>query len=76
MAKVLGFDPQNKIINELEQKVKLQEQLIAELIKLNEAYEVEVKRLVEEYDSLHRRYSIVHSPQTISYTTVKNNLTL
>lgn len=57
MAKVLGFDPQNKMIEELEQKIKLQESLITELVKLNEAYEVEVKRLVEEYDSLHRRYS-------------------
>lgn len=57
MAKVLGFDPENKTIYDLEQKVKLQEALITELVKLNEAYEVEVKRLVEEYDSLHRRYS-------------------
>ena len=57
MAKVLGFDPQNKTIDELEQKVKLRDKMIEELMKLNESYEIEVKRLVEEYDKLYSKYA-------------------
>lgn len=57
MAVVLGHNPQQS--NEyfaLTQKVKLQQQLIEELMKLNAGYEEEVKRLVSEYDKLYERY--------------------
>jgi len=63
MAKVLGFDPENKKVYELEKKIKLQEELITELVKLNQSYESEVKRLVTEYDTLHRKYQM---SQTLS----------
>jgi hypothetical protein len=55
MAKVLGFNPQQSYI-EMEDTIKLQRSLIEELIKLNEGYEAEVKRLVGEYDKLYERY--------------------
>jgi len=52
MAKVLGFNPQQSYI-EMEDTIKLQRSLIEELIKLNEGYEAEVKRLVGEYDKMY-----------------------
>jgi hypothetical protein len=55
MAKVLGFNPQQSYI-EMEDTIKLQRSLIEELIKLNEGYEEEVKRLVGEYDKLYEKY--------------------
>jgi hypothetical protein len=55
MAKVLGFNPQQSYI-EMEDTIKLQRSLIEELIKLNEGYEQEVKRLVGEYDKLYEKY--------------------
>ena len=39
MAKVLGFEPENKKVYDLEQKIQLQEKLIEELLKLNKGYE-------------------------------------
>ena len=44
MAKVLGFEPENKKVYDLEQKIKMQEGLIEELLKLNQSYEEEVRR--------------------------------
>jgi len=55
MAKVLGFNPQQSYI-EMDNTIKLQQSLIEELIKLNEGYEGEVKRLVGEYDKLYEKY--------------------
>ena len=57
MAKVLGFEPENKKVYDLEQKIKMQEGLIEELLKLNQSYEEEVRRLVGEYDKLYIKYS-------------------
>lgn len=57
MAKVLGFEPENKKIYDLEQKIQMQEKLIEELVKLNQSYEAEVHRLVGEYDKLYIKYS-------------------
>ena len=57
MAKVLGFEPENKKVYDLEQKIQLQEKLIEELLKLNKGYEEEVQRLVGEYDKLYIKYS-------------------
>jgi uncharacterized coiled-coil protein SlyX len=56
MAKVLGFNPNASEVYELSEKVKLQQQLIEELVKLNAGYEQEVKRLVGEYDKLYEKY--------------------
>jgi hypothetical protein len=54
MAKVLGFNPtQTNDYFELANRVELQQKLIEELIKLNEGYEAEVKRLVGEYDKMY-----------------------
>jgi len=55
MAQVLGFNPQQSYI-EMEDTIKLQRSLIEELVKLNEGYEAEVKRLVGEYDKLYEKY--------------------
>jgi hypothetical protein len=55
MAKVLGFNPQQSYI-EMEDTIKLQRSLIEELVRLNEGYEAEVKRLVGEYDKLYEKY--------------------
>lgn len=55
MAKVLGFNPQQSYID-MENTIKLQRSLIEELIKLNEGYEAEVKRLVGEYDIVYENY--------------------
>jgi hypothetical protein len=55
MAKVLGFNPQQSYI-EMEDTIKLQRSLIEELVRLNEGYESEVKRLVGEYDKLYEKY--------------------
>ena len=55
MAKVLGFNPQQSYID-MENTIKLQRSLIEELIKLNEGYEAEVKRLVGEYDKIYDLY--------------------
>jgi hypothetical protein len=52
MARVIGHDLR-QYHNELSDKVRLQEKLIDELVKLNENYEVEVKRLVDEYNKLY-----------------------
>jgi hypothetical protein len=52
MAQVIGHDLR-QYHNELSDKVRLQEKLIDELVKLNENYEVEVKRLVDEYNKLY-----------------------
>jgi predicted ATPase len=57
MAVVLGNNPQQS--NEyfmLVQKVKLQTQLIEDLMKLNMGQEEEIKRLVSEYDKLYEQY--------------------
>ena len=55
MAKVLGFNPQQSYID-MEDTIKLQRSLIEELIRLNEGYEAEVKRLVGEYDKIYELY--------------------
>ena len=55
MAKVLGFNPQQSYID-MENTIKLQRSLIEELIRLNEGYEAEVKRLVGEYDKIYELY--------------------
>jgi hypothetical protein len=55
MAKVLGFNPQQSYI-EMDDTIKLQRSLIEELVRLNEGYEGEVKRLVGEYDKLYEKY--------------------
>jgi hypothetical protein len=55
MAKVLGFNPQQSYI-EMEDTIKLQRSLIEELVRLNEGYEAEVKRLVGEYDKIYELY--------------------
>ena len=55
MAKVLGFNPQQSYI-EMADTIKLQKSLIEELVRLNEGYEAEVKRLVGEYDKLYEKY--------------------
>jgi hypothetical protein len=57
MAKVLGFNPPNESYVELHDKIKLQKSLIEELVKLNEGYEEEVKRLVGEYDKIYGLYT-------------------
>lgn len=57
MAKVLGFDPQAQQIYDLEQKIQLRDRMIEELMKLNDSYETEVKRLVDEYDKLYSKYA-------------------
>lgn len=57
MAKVLGFrDDIVEKYRELEQQSQLQKSLIEELVKLNEGYEDEVKRLVGAYDTLYEKY--------------------
>jgi hypothetical protein len=57
MAKVLGFNKTgNDDYFELLQRAELQQKLITDLIKLNEAYEAEVKRLVGEYDIVYQNY--------------------
>lgn len=62
MAVVLGHNPQQTSdYFELSQKVKLQQQLIEELMKLNAGYEEEVKRLVGEYDKLYEKYQKLQS---------------
>lgn len=62
MAVVLGHNPQQtNDYFELSQKVKLQQQLIEELMKLNAGYEEEVKRLVGEYDKLYEKYQKLQS---------------
>lgn len=58
MAKVLGFNPQQSYI-ELQDTIKLQRSLIEELVKLNEGYELEVKRLVGEYDKIYVLYTTI-----------------
>jgi len=56
MAKVLGFDNDIRQKNrELESTLILQRSLIEELVKLNEGYEEEVKRLVTAYDALYEK---------------------
>jgi hypothetical protein len=59
MAKVLGFNPPNESYVELNDTIKLQRSLIEELIKLNEGYEEEVKRLVGEYDKIYVLYTTI-----------------
>jgi len=57
MAVILGNNPtQTNDYFELSEKCKLQQSLIDELIKLNQGYEAEVKRLVGEYDKLYEKY--------------------
>jgi len=57
MAKVLGFNPQQTSdYFELTQKVRLQQQLIEDLAKLNFGQQEEIKRLVGEYDKLYEKY--------------------
>ena len=56
MAKVLGFNPPKESYVELHDTIRLQRSLIEELIKLNDGYEAEVKRLVGEYDKLYEKY--------------------
>jgi hypothetical protein len=57
MAKVLGFDNDIRQKNrELESTLELQRSLIEELVKLNEGYEEEVKRLVTSYDALYEEH--------------------
>jgi hypothetical protein len=56
MAKVLGFNPPKESYVELHDTIRLQRSLIEELIKLNEGYEAEVKRLVVEYDKIYELY--------------------
>lgn len=56
MATIIGKDPQSQQIYELEQKVQLRDRMIEELMKLNDGYETEVKRLVDEYDKLYSKY--------------------
>jgi hypothetical protein len=56
MAKVLGFNPPKESYVELHDTIRLQRSLIEELIKLNEGYEAEVKRLVVEYDKIYDLY--------------------
>ena len=58
MAKVLGFNPQQSYV-ELHDTIKLQRSLIEELVKLNEGYEEEVKRLVGEYDKIYVLYTTI-----------------
>ena len=58
MAKVLGFNPQQSYID-MENTIKLQRSLIEELVKLNEGYEEEVKRLVGEYDKIYVLYTTI-----------------
>jgi hypothetical protein len=55
MARIIGHDL-TAYHNELTDKVALQAKLIEELVKLNENYEVEVKRLVDEYNKLYVKY--------------------
>lgn len=57
MATIIGKDPQAQQIYDLEQKVQLRDKMIEELMKLNDSYEVEVKRLVDEYDKLYSKYA-------------------
>jgi hypothetical protein len=67
MAKVLGFNPPNESYVELHDTIRLQRSLIEELIKLNEGYEGEVKRLVGEYDKLYEMYlSVVKELQKVN----------
>jgi hypothetical protein len=56
MAKIIGKDL-TSYHNELSNKVELQQKLIEELVKLNEGYEEEVKRLVGEYDKIYGLYT-------------------
>lgn len=56
MAKILGFNPEVIKEHDLQTRVNMQEKLIEELIRLNESYEEEVKRLVNEYDKLYAKY--------------------
>jgi len=57
MAVILGKNPtETKDYFELAQKAKALEKLVGELSSLNIAYEVEVKRLVSEYDKLYEKY--------------------
>lgn len=57
MAVILGHNPtETSDYFELSEKVKLQQQLIEELMKLNAGYEQEVIRLVGEYDKLYEQY--------------------
>jgi hypothetical protein len=58
MAKIIGKDL-TSYHNELSNKVELQQKLIEELVKLNEGYEEEVKRLVGEYDKIYGLYTAI-----------------
>ena len=55
MARVIGKDL-TAYHNELTDKVELQQKLIEELVKLNQAQEEEIKRIVGEYDTLYDGY--------------------
>jgi hypothetical protein len=69
MAKVLGFNPPNESYVELHDTIKLQRSLIEELIKLNEGYEAEVKRLVGEYDKMYELLKY-YDPMLFGYSEV------
>ena len=70
MAKVLGFNPTHtNDYFELANKVELQQKLIEELIKLNEGYETEVKRLVGEYDKMYELLKY-YDPMLFGYSEV------
>lgn len=78
MAKIIGHNPtQTNEYVELNEKVKLQQQVIEELVKLNNGYEEEIKRIVNQYDALYEQYmkvkqigDIGESTQNSSYLTL------
>jgi len=55
MATIIGKDL-NAYHNQLTDKVELQQKLIEELVKLNQAQEEEIKRIAGEYDILYGQY--------------------
>jgi len=78
MAKIIGHNPtQTNEYAELNEKVKLQNEVIEELIKLNQGYEEEIKRIVNQYDKLYEEYmkikpigELTESTQTSTYLTL------
>ena len=75
MAKVLGFNPQqNNDYLQLVQKVEMQEKLIEELVNLNQQYEVEVKRLVQEYDKLYKNCIGSSKADDFQFVSIDNTL--
>jgi hypothetical protein len=68
MATIIGKDL-TAYHNQLTDKVELQQKLIEELIKLNQAQEEEIKRIVGEYDKMYELLKY-YDPMLFGYSEV------